>query len=567
MGKEGEISMNLIIPYCQSKYYGLIDKDKILREVQEKIDPTITVLDNMFSYMFNKMLITEPCIYWDKIVYEHTKHQLESNIALASTIEVNEKTFEYFLMGLNSYNQITESIQDLHDFNIDDEIKTRLYYLPIYTSILEGCISNFLRVFAAIIGQTCGKDYTNQHTLGSLIQIMNANGYTEITNNLDVNVRNAINHGKTQLKRQAISSKLCFYYVEQNIAKVMEINLYEFESMIEKLYDTASALLLVLIRLFNANKNYLKIDMSKNEYIQFSIFAMELSIPGVYCRSISDTGNDKQINIEFEIDNADRTFIAQTVSLLSIIVYKKYNQYQQYMFHFSNPRMQGGWIRYKNQELLDVYNNDDNFATALEKVIARKDFVYFEPSSEKVDLNDVKYFCFPNYSSGKFKINRIADASLPDRKRLKACLYIGDETDKEEILQIILEAIAWLKTVKNPPSPTLPHKYGDTEADSLYINVYRRNERKSRELYSNNENFVCFVDYNYNGETTLKNGGLPQNIWNSFYHEKIDKIQIAWRESKYIIRKVNKIGVNQPCPCGSGLKFKKCCKGKGIYDK
>lgn len=27
-----------------------------------------------------------------------------------------------------------------------------------------------------------------------------------------------------------------------------------------------------------------------------------------------------------------------------------------------------------------------------------------------------------------------------------------------------------------------------------------------------------------------------------------------------------KIGRNDPCPCGSGKKFKKCCLGKGIYD-
>ena len=26
------------------------------------------------------------------------------------------------------------------------------------------------------------------------------------------------------------------------------------------------------------------------------------------------------------------------------------------------------------------------------------------------------------------------------------------------------------------------------------------------------------------------------------------------------VKKKNKIGVNDPCPCGSGVKFKKCCK-------
>ena len=27
-----------------------------------------------------------------------------------------------------------------------------------------------------------------------------------------------------------------------------------------------------------------------------------------------------------------------------------------------------------------------------------------------------------------------------------------------------------------------------------------------------------------------------------------------------------KIGRNDPCPCGSGKKYKKCCLGKGLYD-
>ena len=33
-----------------------------------------------------------------------------------------------------------------------------------------------------------------------------------------------------------------------------------------------------------------------------------------------------------------------------------------------------------------------------------------------------------------------------------------------------------------------------------------------------------------------------------------------------VISKKNKIGRNDPCPCGSGKKFKKCCLGKKIYD-
>ena len=29
-------------------------------------------------------------------------------------------------------------------------------------------------------------------------------------------------------------------------------------------------------------------------------------------------------------------------------------------------------------------------------------------------------------------------------------------------------------------------------------------------------------------------------------------------------RDSTKIGINTPCPCGSGKKYRRCCKGKGI---
>ncbi|MBR1391211.1 MAG: hypothetical protein IJ567_07200 [Lachnospiraceae bacterium] len=97
-------------------------------------------------------------------------------------------------------------------------------------------------------------------------------------------------------------------------------------------------------------------------------------------------------------------------------------------------------------------------------------------------------------------------------------------------MKIIQDSISWLKTIRNVDSTTLHHKNGNMEADSLYINVYRRDTRRNKELFPNNENFVCFVDYNVSGETTLNHGGLPAQIWRQFHHEKIGKVSIAWRE-------------------------------------
>jgi SEC-C motif len=50
---------------------------------------------------------------------------------------------------------------------------------------------------------------------------------------------------------------------------------------------------------------------------------------------------------------------------------------------------------------------------------------------------------------------------------------------------------------------------------------------------------------------------LPQ--WDSiFSKEKRKEIQVKWRESKILVNEA-KIGRNDPCPCGSGKKYKKCC--------
>lgn len=551
--------INLVKPYCISKYYGEFDSAPLLKETKKHIDASVTKLSKEFQFIFHKMLYTDPCSYWNKDVYNQTSSLLESLFQNhGNQLEVDEPIFNYFLMGYNSYCQLSDVVVDLRNFSLTQEIKTRLYRMPTYTALLESCLSNFLRVIATLTGKGIGKDYSTQSTLGQLINVINSKGYSEIVKNVDVNIRNSINHGKVLMKKTP-SDQICFFYVEDNISKCKEMAIYEFDKIIDDTFDVVSAVLLSLAVFLNNNMVLLKIDESKREYVSFALLAMRYSLPGICCQSINDTGDLKQLNIEIEIENTDRTYIAQIATMLSIMVFDKYNDYEQYMFNFSNPRMMNGWVRYKNQEILDMTNQTKAFDIVLSEVSKRQDFIIFDPSTEELDLSEVKYFCFPNYNSETFKINNVQDASNEQRKRLRARLYIGEISEKQEILTIINQAIEWLKTVKNPPSPIIRQKYGDMPADSIYINVYKNDGRNSKELYTSNENFVCFVDYNIDGITSLKDGGLPQVLWNSFHHEKTKNIYIAWRQGKYITRQVIKTGRNDLCPCGSGIKYKKCC--------
>ena len=47
----------------------------------------------------------------------------------------------------------------------------------------------------------------------------------------------------------------------------------------------------------------------------------------------------------------------------------------------------------------------------------------------------------------------------------------------------------------------------------------------------------------------------------------IDQKFVRPRKTRTIINKFDKkVMPNDPCPCGSGKKFKKCCKGNGNFD-
>ncbi len=51
-----------------------------------------------------------------------------------------------------------------------------------------------------------------------------------------------------------------------------------------------------------------------------------------------------------------------------------------------------------------------------------------------------------------------------------------------------------------------------------------------------------------------------------FTAEKREELYKEQKRSGTFVREGRKIGRNEPCPCGSGKKFKQCCMGKGIYD-
>src|SRR5699024_1936546 len=134
-----------------------------------------------------------------------------------------------------------------------------------------------------------------------------------------------------------------------------------------------------------------------------------------------------------------------------------------------------------------------------------------------------------------------------------------DIDTREEILEDIRDGINWIKNLKNVPSPTFHVKNGEMEADSIYLNVYRKDTRKNKATIPSNDNFVCKIDYNIDGKTKLKHGGDGGNTRNQLSREAVDNMIIAWGNSKYRKITTHKVGRNEVCACGSRKTCNKCC--------
>lgn len=552
--------MNSSVMYSKLQYYSTYDSTPLLAFLKNEVSPDISSISNEMLYPLYKLAFDTPCSYWNKAVatqvYNHLEELYKAN---PSIIIISNSAFEHYLMGYNAYLQITESITILDDFNIDSEIKTRMYRLPTYTSIVEGALSNFLRFIACILTLAKNKDYFTQSKLMNLLEMASKNGFTELSTQINVNIRNSINHGKLSIQKQAVGDDIVFYYQEKGKSASERMSLYAFDDVINQAYDATSGVLLGISIFINNHIDLLQIDRNSKNYLSFSILAMGLCLPGIQCNSVNDTDNNKQINVDLSVSDTDPGYLKQTAALLTTIIYSYFSDYEQYMITFSNPRMLNSWIRFTQKEARSLFTDLYNVGNALESAISRNDCILFPPSTEEIDINETRFYSYPNHSTEHYKLKNIQDASTPDRKRLKANMFIYDADNRELILALIDDAVAWMKTVKNPASPQYPQKHGLMPADSIYLNVYREDTRKSKNLLPQNDNFVCFVDFNESGITTLQHGGLPQVIWNQYHHETLGKTYIAWRSSAYYNRHSMKIGRNDPCPCGSGKKYKHCC--------
>ncbi|WP_204661666.1 SEC-C metal-binding domain-containing protein [Fusibacter tunisiensis] len=65
------------------------------------------------------------------------------------------------------------------------------------------------------------------------------------------------------------------------------------------------------------------------------------------------------------------------------------------------------------------------------------------------------------------------------------------------------------------------------------------------------------------------NGHTPSEIFEKFEKPRLKPLPdqpFVYKSDEQNDVKKEKVGRNDPCPCGSGKKYKKCCLGKDMYN-
>ena len=180
---------------AKMRYYSKDNSENIIKNLNKKLSANISACKHEFLCLFNDILSNTPCCYWNKDIYDQTLQQSQSLLRENPDIVVNEAMMEYFLIGYNTYTQVTSIINDLSGLNDNPLIKNRQYRIPTYVSIVEGCLTNLFRFIVLLLNQASDKDYSTAHKLKPLCDILNKNGYDKLVANININIRNAINHG------------------------------------------------------------------------------------------------------------------------------------------------------------------------------------------------------------------------------------------------------------------------------------------------------------------------------------------------------------------------------------
>jgi hypothetical protein len=507
---------------------------------QQQIKKALSVRSNsdipiILTGILQIISINEPYYYWNKDVTEEIFRELSSYYTKDRQRfeKVFHESLEHFFNAFNSYDYILDFYKELHDVSFANDVKTILYRNPIYIQICENCLANFYRSLRNIIDEFSTSNYSTQETLGEIIPVLRKYNFLKSTS-INVNYRNAINHGKATLDGEAIT----FRFKDQGVNKIESIKLYEFDYIIEDSFDIATGILVGYLKILTVYNDLLQYCLANesNEAILFEWFKFYYRSPNSKILYLNKAELDNsQLNIHLRTSIPDKSHLLMAIVQILRGVHYNFPSYKNYFIGYKHPRSLDGWVRIPKDELEGIIN--DLRSSRTPRSIEKGGVLIWDIQSDNIDERAFKFHTFPPITGQGWFLTNIKDCSIPDFKRIKANLIIEKRSSRKEIKKIIRQAIEKAKELYTPQNPFMEVPFGEKHANIVFLYVfYKSHKRYKFDLQPGNIYFICLANY-YDSDDApkIENGDTFKSLWEKYSKENFGKIELAWNPKAKIM--------------------------------
>ena len=483
---------------------------------------------------------------------------------MPASIGLNQREIEemltHFLYAYQTYRQLSPDIDFMIYGGMKGSRRIRSIVLPLCSSLIEGCYINLARSILIPLSRASGKDYTNLKDLSPTTEALRKNGLRLLADTPDIDLRNSISHGGISIKSGTQGIQIEYTYLNKGKRHSRTTGLWELERKALDYLETVEGTIVGLCDYFDQENTDARFQELQDTYVRGMYLGFNMSDDSFLCLDVSEATSASQLNYAFDTIQTDDSVLFEKAETLLTVIRRSNLDYDNYCVTFSHPRMPANFIRATAPEI-DRYIAEGNICGELISNIGRNhNMLWSGANREDINETEAEYYVFPHYENEKLAIFDIEDVSSSDRKRLKANVFVSGEIARNSLLELIDQALNWIKPLYNPPSMTMQIMHGNMDTDCIYLNVFRSISDSNRSLAQNNNNFICQVEYCPNPAFRLadSNGFIAYLYQNSEWMN--EEIRILWRERQYLTHsREKKMPRNSPCPCGSGKKYKNCC--------
>ncbi|PFN14418.1 hypothetical protein COE20_28745 [Bacillus cereus] len=530
---------NVVLGYKQF-FEKEIPNKEILALVNEKLESNLNELPYLWSPIIYQYIFEDEKIYWDRkimnVTYERMQEIYFLNKEPQQFITVLAEALEYFFVAFSAFNDIVKNIKLNKELGGPPQIEFRMFYIPVYNSLVEGCWTNLLKFWRNLLNLVDVKDLLPQNKLNSLVELVNGRGLGSLTKDIDVDIRNAINHGGIHIIDD--QTAIFQYSKGKNGIKTKQIKLYKFKRTISNLIDLASGTFVGILKFLSEERFDFKglSPYIENEFVYDSLVKLEISsyfksCVYIYKSQTMDTKSN-QLNLSFYTDemSIDEKLNFSIFTFLKLYLY--YPEIDRFFISFKSERCLSSFIIADSCDLKMFYTGElESLDILAEKVIQKNTPLLYDPYLEAIDINEAKKKFYSNIKTEKYEVVNIKDISMEDRKRFRATIYVEGAYRKNHIKQIVNEVIHKIKKLKNAPDLKHKIKFGEMPADLVHLTVYQvraRDGRREKHQISSNTNFIATVQYFSDKKYMLPHSGLKDKIWEDLKFRTEGNIEYGW---------------------------------------